>query len=87
MVRSNLLFLFSALLAGASGQERSLRASRVLTTPKQQDQITSLPGLNYDPGFKQYAGYLDASPTRHIFYWYVESQNDPKTDPVVLWTK
>jgi carboxypeptidase C (cathepsin A) len=23
---------------------------------------------------------------RRIFYWYVESQGDPKNDPIIFWT-
>jgi Serine carboxypeptidase len=51
------------------------------------DRITHLPGLHYDPGFEQFAGYINVTDSRHIFYWYVESQSDPANDPVVLWTK
>lgn len=38
--------------------------------------------------FKQYSGYIpvDAAKTRFIFYWVVESQSAPATDPLVLWT-
>jgi cathepsin A (carboxypeptidase C) len=55
---------------------------------KEADRIIGLPGLAYDPGFQQYAGYLtvDTDHQRKLFYWYVESQNDPETDPVVFWT-
>lgn len=35
---------------------------------------------------KQYSGYLDiSSEDKHFFYWFFESRNDPKNDPVVLW--
>jgi cathepsin A (carboxypeptidase C) len=35
---------------------------------------------------KQYSGYLDDEENdKHLFYWFFESRNDPKTDPVVLW--
>ncbi|KAI0481203.1 serine carboxypeptidase [Xylariaceae sp. FL0804] len=35
---------------------------------------------------KQYSGYLDDEATdKHLFYWFFESRNDPKNDPVVLW--
>ncbi|GMM29757.1 carboxypeptidase C [Martiniozyma asiatica (nom. inval.)] len=35
---------------------------------------------------KQYSGYLDVeSEDKHFFYWFFESRNDPKNDPVVLW--
>uniref|UniRef100_F6Y403 Carboxypeptidase n=1 Tax=Ciona intestinalis TaxID=7719 RepID=F6Y403_CIOIN len=52
---------------------------------KSADLITSLPGLSNFPSFKQYSGYLDATSTKHLHYWFVESQNNPATDPVVLW--
>ncbi|KAF2008978.1 carboxypeptidase Y-like protein A [Aaosphaeria arxii CBS 175.79] len=35
---------------------------------------------------KQYSGYLDDDEEdKHLFYWFFESRNDPKNDPVVLW--
>ncbi|KAK5155737.1 hypothetical protein LTR04_005741 [Oleoguttula sp. CCFEE 6159] len=35
---------------------------------------------------KQYSGYLDDDEEdKHLFYWFFESRNNPKTDPVVLW--
>jgi cathepsin A (carboxypeptidase C) len=35
---------------------------------------------------KQYSGYLDEEEEdKHLFYWFFESRNDPKNDPVVLW--
>jgi len=38
--------------------------------------------------FKQrhFAGYIDISPSKHIFYWFMESSNNPDTDPLFLWT-
>lgn len=60
----------------------------ILGQSKEDDRIPSLPGLDFDPGFDQYAGYLTVSHKhdRNIFYWYVESQNDPTNDPVIFWT-
>jgi len=51
------------------------------------DQIKSLPGLNSPINFKQYAGYINVNNVteRNLFYWFVESQNSPANDPVVLW--
>ncbi|KAA8911273.1 hypothetical protein TRICI_003853 [Trichomonascus ciferrii] len=35
---------------------------------------------------KQYSGYLQAKEEdKHFFYWFFESRNDPKNDPVILW--
>ncbi|KAF4545417.1 putative carboxypeptidase protein [Lasiodiplodia theobromae] len=35
---------------------------------------------------KQYSGYLDNDEDdKHLFYWFFESRNDPKNDPIVLW--
>jgi carboxypeptidase C (cathepsin A) len=63
-------------------------ATALLMEPLEQDLVTDLPGLEYDPGFKQYAGYLtiDEGHGRNIFYWYMESKSSPSTDPLVLWT-
>lgn len=49
--------------------------------------ISKLPGLAGEPNFKQYAGFVDvdASHGRQLFYWFVESQNRPATDPVIFW--
>lgn len=65
-----------------------LRSPYNAPSSKDADRITNLPGLGYDPGFDQFAGYLtvDEKHQRRIFYWYVESQNSPAEDPVVLWT-
>eukprot|EP00499_Haloplacidia_sp_CaronLabIsolate_P007885 CAMPEP_0196780386 /NCGR_PEP_ID=MMETSP1104-20130614/7771_1 /TAXON_ID=33652 /ORGANISM="Cafeteria sp., Strain Caron Lab Isolate" /LENGTH=479 /DNA_ID=CAMNT_0042150585 /DNA_START=9 /DNA_END=1448 /DNA_ORIENTATION=+ len=50
------------------------------------DLITEpLPELSPQPTFKQYSGYVKVNPGRHLHYWFVESENDPKNDPVVLW--
>ncbi|THY68808.1 carboxypeptidase Y-like protein A [Aureobasidium pullulans] len=41
--------------------------------------------LNVDK-VKQYSGYLDdEEDDKHLFYWFFESRNDPKNDPVILW--
>merc|ERR1712000_483379 len=40
----------------------------------------------FTPNFDQYAGYITlGSTTKNIFYWFFTSQNNPSTDPVILW--
>ena len=50
-------------------------------------EIKSLPSWNDNSAFRQYSGYLtvDASRGRNLFFWYVESQQNPQSDPLVLW--
>jgi cathepsin A (carboxypeptidase C) len=37
-----------------------------------------------DAHSKQYTGWLDVG-SKHLFFWYFESQNTPSEDPLVLW--
>lgn len=43
-----------------------------------------------DPNVKQVSGYLDILPSdggygKHLFFWFFESRDKPKEDPLVLW--
>ncbi|CAH1778736.1 unnamed protein product [Owenia fusiformis] len=49
------------------------------------DEVKTLPGLTKQPFFKHYSGYLAATDGRMLHYWFVESQRDPASDPLVLW--
>ncbi|CAI9535785.1 unnamed protein product [Staurois parvus] len=51
----------------------------------QKDQINHLPGLDEEPSFLQYSGYLNVPGGKYLHYWFVESQQDPSSSPVVLW--
>ena len=77
-----LLLLLLSLATPALGVQYSPRAL--------QDKITQLPGLSAQPSFQMFSGYIDVSEaqdlSRQMFYWFVESQNSPSTDPVFLWT-
>jgi len=48
------------------------------------DEVTSLP--NAPPLLtKHYSGYLPASSTKNLHYYFVESESNPSTDPVLIW--
>lgn len=56
------------------------------STQNHPDQILNLPGaegliINYN----QFSGYLNATGSKKLHYWFVESQGNPSTDPVMLW--
>lgn len=54
-----------------------------------QDEITNLPGLPSGANYTQFSGYInvgDGAVDKYLFYWFVESLNDPVTDPVFYWT-
>ncbi|KAG0747056.1 hypothetical protein G6F57_007705 [Rhizopus arrhizus] len=38
-----------------------------------------------DPNVKQISGYLDVDDDKHFFFWFFESRDKPKEDPLVLW--
>ncbi|CAI9535784.1 unnamed protein product [Staurois parvus] len=49
------------------------------------DEIKYLPGLRKQPSFRQFSGYLDVPGGKHLHYWFVESQKNPSSSPLVLW--
>ena len=52
-----------------------------------KDLVKNLPGLPDTPNFDMYSGYLDIpnSQGKSLHYIFVESQNNPTTDPLLLW--
>ncbi|KAH7579260.1 Serine carboxypeptidase [Nakaseomyces glabratus] len=50
------------------------------------NKIVNPKKLGVDPHVKQLTGYLDNElEDKHFFFWFFESRNDPKNDPVILW--
>ena len=56
-----------------------------ISLSKSPEEIESLPGLTQKLPFRSYSGYLNGGKDIHLYYWFVESQANPSTDPVVLW--
>lgn len=50
------------------------------------DRVTSLPGWDKALPSKHYSGYLPvANGKAFLHYWFIESENDPANDPLVVW--
>ena len=52
-------------------------------------EISSLPGAEsiVDVAtFNQFSGYLTIQNSKNMHYWFVESLNNPSTDPIAFWT-
>jgi serine carboxypeptidase-like clade I len=53
------------------------------------DKVTSLPGYNGQLPSTHYSGYIPVGSISgvpgHLHYWFIESENNPSSDPVVLW--
>jgi len=50
------------------------------------DLITNLPGYNGTLKSKHYSGYMPVGDkTKFLHYWFIESEKNPATDPVILW--
>merc|ERR1711974_100736 len=50
-------------------------------------EVTSLPGLDIKLDFKQWSGYVEVNEAqgRNLFFWFVESSENPANAPLVLW--
>ena len=48
-----------------------------------KDRVTALPG--FDITEPLYSGYLEVTTTKKLHYVFVESKNNAKTDPVLIW--
>ncbi|KAF8589301.1 serine carboxypeptidase [Ramaria rubella] len=53
--------------------------------PSHSVRIKKNGGSFCDDTVNSYTGYLDIQ-ARHLFFYFFESRNDPKTDDVILWT-
>ncbi len=70
----------------------ALFSAQAYTEAALKDQVTNLPGAeNLSITFNQFSGYLDipggsGEKSKHMHYWFVESMNEPTTDPLAFWT-
>nr|AIC75882.1 serine carboxypeptidases [Radopholus similis] len=78
--------LFLCLLLATTAFADDNYGDNTLFAENEEDEITDpLPGLNFEPNFKHYSGFLQVSPTHFLHYWFVTSQGDAARDPLVFW--
>ncbi|KAB1208311.1 Serine carboxypeptidase-like 18 [Morella rubra] len=46
--------------------------------------VTSIPGFDGDLPFRLYTGYITVD-TAELFYYFIESEGNPREDPLLLW--
>ncbi|KZV85939.1 peptidase S10, serine carboxypeptidase [Exidia glandulosa HHB12029] len=80
---SLVLGLLALLVSTTSGSPLSDERFAATLLPEHSLRFTE-PQL-CDPSVKQLSGYLDISDTKHLFFWFFESRNDPENAPLVLW--
>ena len=52
----------------------------------EEERVSSLPYMGTFENFGMFSGYLDiADTTKKIHYLFVESANEPSTDPLIIW--
>merc|ERR1719223_1005257 len=49
------------------------------------NKITYLPGIDPQPSFDMYSGYITLDNGMKLFYWFVEAQTNPETAPLMQW--
>lgn len=75
-MRAAMLIAFTSTAAAGVEYTRSQSAM----------EIVGLPGQPANTTFRQFGGYVPVGGHGSIFFWFVESQGSPATDPVLLWT-
>ena len=52
-----------------------------------QFEVKSLPGWHKELPSRQYSGFVDANQNSSLqmHFWFIESEKDPTTDPLLLW--
>jgi len=84
----SLLGVFGSQIAFTpTNEESNPEAYRIFQSSFSRDHFIRIREQNdsiCDARSKQYTGWLDVD-SKHFFFWYFESQNDPTSDPLLLW--
>ena len=56
-----------------------------VSADKSDDQFTQLPNFTEPMRTNSYSGYLDVNVNKSLHYVFIESEDDPANDPVLIW--
>jgi len=73
---NNKMFTKSLILSALAG---------AVMAADEADRVTEMPDLAKFDTFPVYSGYLEVDAVKSLHYMFVESENDPATDPIVIW--
>jgi carboxypeptidase C (cathepsin A) len=59
--------------------------SAVAFAADEADRVLSMPDLAVFDTYPVYSGYLEVNSAKALHYMFIESQNDPTNDPIVIW--
>ncbi|KAL0798261.1 hypothetical protein Bca101_053435 [Brassica carinata] len=61
--------------------------SEAVSSQKEQDKVSKLPGQNFNVDFAHYSGFVTTNEKlgRALFYWFFEAADDAASKPLVLW--
>ena len=71
--------MHTLLLCAALSSVAAIRAPAY-----EKDEVKALPGWDEVLPSRHFSGYLQASPTKRLHYYLVQSEGDWNKDPVVL---
>lgn len=52
---------------------------------KSSNRIYTLPGINHNFASPSFSGYLQVAKSRFVHYFFVQSENNSQTDPLIVW--
>ena len=91
MMRKMLLLALVAYALGASARYPEGARMRYPEGVLMTDEVTVLPGWDGPLPSRMFSGFLDSTPAgesklQHMHYIFVESENDPANDPLLIWS-
>ncbi|KAF4452568.1 Carboxypeptidase Y like protein A [Fusarium austroafricanum] len=79
------LSLLAVIIGHASGQDQKPLAGETGPAANPSFTVRQQPHDLCDTDSRQWTGTVNVTADKSMFFWYFESRNNPKTDPLLLW--